>query len=135
MTRDVIREMCVIIYLKEYISRRDRHMNLPSEQLIIILQKPFKCASTDTMRRWIKGEFVKNNIIEFSPHSCWAASTSKAKSIEVNIDDIITRGCWKRRENFFKFYDKNMVKFASDDMKFNCICQIYTLFTELYNAK
>ena len=52
----------VIACLKEYISRRDKYMNLPSDLLLTTLQKPFKGASTDTMRRWIKKVFVKNNI-------------------------------------------------------------------------
>ena len=29
----------------------------------------FKGASTVTMRRWIKEQFVKNNTIDLSPHS------------------------------------------------------------------
>ena len=66
---------------------------------------------------------VKNNIIEFCPHSYLAASTTKVTSIDINIDDIITRYCWENRKTFFKFYEKNMVKFAPDDMDFNCLCQ------------
>ena len=101
--------------LKEYISRIDKHMNLPSDQLTFTLRKHFKGSSTDTMRRRMKEVFVKNNI-DFSPHSRWAVSTNKAQSIDVNIDNIITRGCWKNRENVFKLYDKNTVEFAPDDM-------------------
>ena len=102
--------------LKEYISRIDKHMNLPSDQLTFTLRKHFKGSSTDTMRRRMKEVFVKNNIVDFSPHSRWAVSTNKAQSIDVNIDNIITRGCWKNRENVFKLYDKNTVEFAPDDM-------------------
>ena len=102
--------------LKEYISRIDKHMNLPSDQLTFTLWKHFKGSSTDTMRRRMKEVFVKNNIVDFSPHSRWAVSTNKAQSIDVNIDNIITRGCWKNRENVFKLYDKNTVEFAPDDM-------------------
>ena len=102
--------------LKEYISRIDKHMNLPSDQLTFTLRKHFKGSSTDTMRRRMKEVFVKNNSVDFSPHSRWAVSTNKAQSIDVNIDNIITRGCWKNRENVFKLYDKNTVEFAPDDM-------------------
>ena len=102
--------------LKEYISRIDKHMNLPSDQLTFTLRKHFKGSSTDTMRRRMKEVFVKNSIVDFSPHSHWAVSTNKAQSIDVNIDNIITRGCWKNRENVFKLYDKNTVEFAPDDM-------------------
>ena len=31
----------------------------------------------------------------FSPHSCWVASSSKANCIDVIINEIIRRGCWK----------------------------------------
>ena len=67
--------------LKEYISRIDKHMNLPSDQLTFTLRKHFKGSSTDKMRRWMKEVFVKNNIVDFSPHSRWAVSTNKAQSI------------------------------------------------------
>ena len=79
----------------------------------------------------MKEAFVKNNIIDFYPHCCWAASTSKAKSIKGNIGDIIIRCCWENRKTFFKFYDKKVAEFAPDDMDFNFIYQKQTLFVEL----
>lgn len=117
------KRICVIDCLKEYLLRRSERTDPSSGQLIIILRKPFNGASTDTMRRWMKEVFQKTNIVNFSPHSCRAASTSKAKSLDVNIDEIIKRGCWKNRKNFFKFYDKNIIEFAPDDIEFNKICQ------------
>ena len=45
------------------------------------------------MRRQIKDILTMNNFVNFSPHSCWAASSSKAKRMDVNIDEIIRRGC------------------------------------------
>ena len=77
--------LCVIACLKEYISRCTKHKGLTIDQLIITHRKPFKGASIDTMRRWIKDIFIVNNILNFSPHSCWVASSSKAK----HIDEII----------------------------------------------
>ena len=46
-----------------------------------------------------------NNIVDFSPHSCPAASSCKKKKkkcIDVNIDEIIRRGCWKNWKNVFR---------------------------------
>ena len=43
--------LCVIASLKEYISRRNRHEGLTTDQLIITLRKPFKGAYIGTMRR------------------------------------------------------------------------------------
>ena len=75
------------------------------------------------MRIWIKDIFIVNNIVNFSPHSCQAASSSKAKQIDVNIDEIIRRGCSKNRKTF-KFYDKEITEYASEDIKFNRICKV-----------
>ena len=74
--------LCVIACLKEYICRRNKHERLTTDQLIITLRKPFKGASIDTMRRWIKDIFIAIDIVNFSPHSCQAASSSKAKREE-----------------------------------------------------
>ena len=51
-----------------------------------------------------------NNIVNFSPHSCWSSSSSKAKCIDVNIDDVIRRGCWKNWKNFMKYYDREIIE-------------------------
>ena len=109
---------CVIAFF-----RRNKHEGLTTDQLIIFHRKPFEGASIDIMRRWIKDIFIVNNIVNyFPPHSCRAASSSKAKSIAVNIDEIIRRDCWKNRKNFFKFYDKEIIEYASEDIDFNRIC-------------
>ena len=76
----VDKKLCVIACLKEYISRHNKTDGLTTDQLIITHRKPFKGASIDTMRRWIKDIFVVN-IVNFSPHSCGAASSSKVKQI------------------------------------------------------
>ena len=110
--------LCVIAFF-----RRNKHEGLTTDQLIIFHRKPFKGASIDTMRRWIQDIFIVNNIVNyFPPHSCRAASSSKAKRIAVNIDEIIRRGCWKNRKNFFKFCDKEIIEYASEDIDFNRIC-------------
>ena len=116
--------LCVITCLKEYISRRNKHERLTTGQLIITFRKPFKGAFIDTKRRWIKDIFIVNNIANFSSHSCRAASSSKAKCIDVNIDEIIRRGCWKNRKNFFKFYDKEITEYAPHDIDFNKISRV-----------
>ena len=88
-----------------------------------MLKKPFKGESIDTMRRWVKYIFTLNIIVNFSPHSCWVTSMSKAKNIEFNIDDILKQGCWKNRKNFFLYYDKVIItEYAPDGIDFNRIC-------------
>ena len=65
-----------------------------------------------------------NKIVNFSPHNCRAVSSSKAKRIDDNIDEIIKRGCWKNRKNFFIYYDKEITEYAPDDIDFNRICRV-----------
>ena len=91
---DKDKTLCLIKWLKEYISRRNKYEGLITDQLIITLRKLFKGASIDTMRRWIKYIFIVNKIVNFSPHSCRAASSSKEKRIDVNIDGIYI--LWQR---------------------------------------
>lgn len=55
----------VIACLKEYISRRDKYMNLPLDQLIITLWKPFKGAFINIMRRRRKEVLLKNILLTF----------------------------------------------------------------------
>ena len=45
----------------------------------------------------------------YKPHSCWFASTSKARDNGVSITDILKRGCWKSQNTFTKFYSKDII--------------------------
>ena len=95
------KKLCIISCLsREYLTRRDKHVGLNTDQLIITLKKPFKGASIHIMRRWVKDIFILNNIVDFSPHSCRAASTSKAKNMEVNIDTTLNEVVGKIRKTF-----------------------------------
>ena len=113
--------LCVIACLKEYISRCNKHERLTT---IVTLRKPFKTASLDKIRRLIKDVFIVNNTVNFSPHSCRAASSNKAKCIDVNIDEIIRKGCWKNWKSLFKYYDSEVTKYAPDDIDFHRICRV-----------
>ena len=126
--------LCVTACLKEFFSRCNRHEGLTTNQLIMTLRKPFKGDSIDTMRRWIKHIFIVNNIVYFSPRSCRTASSNKAKCIDVNIDGIIRRGCWKNRKNIFIYYDKEITEYAPDDKDFNRICRVNNNVWFLYSA-
>ena len=72
----------------------------------------------------MKDIFILNNIIDFPPHSYWAASTSKAKNIEVNIDEILERGCWKNQKNFLIYYDEIITEYAPNDTDLNRIRRV-----------
>ena len=116
--------LCVIACLKEYIYTRNKHEMLTTDHLIITYRKIFKGASIDTMRRCIKDVFIVNDIVNFSQYSCRVASSSKTKRTDVNMDEIIRRGCWKNRKNFFKYYDKEITEYVSEDIDFQRICRV-----------
>ena len=65
-----------------------------------------------------------NNIVNLSPHGCRAASTSIAKHIDVNINEIIRRGCWENRINPSKYYEKELTEYAPGDIEFNRIGRV-----------
>ena len=60
------------------------------------------------MQRWVKEIFADNNIIGYFSHRCPEASSSKANTININVDKIICRVCWKSRNNFSMFYNKHI---------------------------
>ena len=53
----------------------------------------------------------------FMPHSCRAAETSKAKKLNVNMEDILKQGCWKNMKTFKK-HEKEITDYADDDVDF-----------------
>ena len=83
--------LCVIVCLKEYTSRRSKHEGFTTDHPIIILRKRFKEASINTMTKCIRDIFTVNNIVNFSHRSSRVASSSIAKHIDVNINEIIKR--------------------------------------------
>ena len=83
------KKLCIISCLREYLTVRDKHVGFNTDQLIIILKKPFKGASIDTMRRWVKDIFILNNIVNFSPDSCRETSKSKAKNMMRYSNEVV----------------------------------------------
>ena len=93
--------------LREHLARRDKHVGLNTDQLIILLKKPFKGTTIDTMRSWVKDISTLNNIVDFSPHSCQTSSTSKAKNMEVNISNTLKQYFGKIKKTFSYFMIKS----------------------------
>ena len=46
---------------------------------------------------------------DFTPRSCRAALTSKEMIMNINIQDIPRKGCWKKANNFYKFYHRDLI--------------------------
>ena len=58
------------------------------KKLFITLKAPYHEASTDTLGRWIYDLFSGSQLLKnFTPHSCRVAAASKAKKLNVNMED------------------------------------------------
>ena len=42
------------------------------------------------------------------PRSCRVAATSKAKKLNVNMEDILKQCCWKNMKTFKKHYEREI---------------------------
>ena len=108
-------KLCIVNCLKEYLTRRQSRVSDSSKKLLLTYKKPYKEASVDTIRRWVKSTFKAAGIYDFSAHSCRAASTSKAKSLNIDVEHILAKGCWTNVKTFRKFYDKEIICEAKEE--------------------
>ena len=81
-------------------------------RLLLSYVKHHKNVTKDTISRWIKVILNRSGINTkiFGSHSVRSASTSKAKSNAVPIDEILKKAGWSNVKTFAKFYDKKIVK-------------------------
>ena len=115
------KKLCVLDCLTEYMRRRTPRVDKSCNSLLITYGKPFRMASADTIRRWIKDLFTTCKIYDFSAHSCRSASTSKAALI-MDIEDVIKKGCWKNARTFLEFYDKEII--VEKEIDFNVMIDL-----------
>lgn len=99
--------ICVLKVLKEYINRT-RLLRQEEKQLFISFVPPHKAVSKNTISRWLKKvlEEAGIEIDIFKAHSTRAASCSRAKRDNVNIDEILETAGWTNQRTFERFYDK-----------------------------
>ena len=90
------KELCIVDFLHEYLTCRKIRVNSSIKKLFITLKAPYHKDSIDTLRRWIYDLFSGSQLLkDFRTHSCRAGATSKAKKLNVNMEDILKEGCWK----------------------------------------
>ena len=65
---------------------------------------------------------------KFFSHYSQAVSISKVNTINNNVDQIISGGCWKNSKNLSIFYNKDITEYVSDKIEFNCIVNNLTYF-------
>ena len=109
-------DLCIVQCLKEYLHRRDARVAGEVKKLLITYGKPYKAASIDSIRRWIKDLFKDCNI-NFSPHSCRSANTSKALELGVDLQSVLKMACWKSCGTFYKHYKKDIS--CTEETNFN----------------
>ena len=106
----------VLECVKEYIHRRNDRVDKEQERLFITYRKPYRTASIDILRRWIKETFAETNLIEnFTPHSCKSASTTKAFNMNLDILDILGKACWDNAKTFLQHCKKEIVSYEGVD--------------------
>ena len=66
------------------------------KKVILISLLPYKTAKFDHMSRWIKDILQQASLCteNYAPGSTRAASTSKARAGEANVEDILKSGGW-----------------------------------------
>ena len=99
--------VCPVTCLEEYI-KRTAPLRHDYKQLFISYIKPHKPVRCETISRWLKQCMFEAGIdVEiFKGHSTRAASTSAAKRVAVDINDIIKTAGWTNVKTFAVFYDK-----------------------------
>ena len=58
-------KLCVVAATKEYLNRRKTKVPETVQSLFITNKKPYRPASIDTLRRWVKNTFSKAGIVNF----------------------------------------------------------------------
>ena len=95
-------DICIALYLKEYLSR-SRALRGNEEQLFIRIVTPYKAVSRNIFYRWIKRVMEESGIdVElFKAHGTRAASCSKAKRESVCAKNF-ENGWMVQQQNFYE---------------------------------
>ena len=107
--------ICVVETLAVYIERSKQWRKDPEGQLLLSYVEPHKKVVSSTISGWIKAvlKLAGIDVETFKGHSTRAASTSKAGSIGLSIQDILSRGSWSNESTWQRFYHKPIVSSQS----------------------
>jgi len=101
-------ELCIAKLLEEYINRT-ASIRGGEDRIFISFSKPHKCVSSQTISRWIKTMLKLCGIDTdvFKAHSTRHASTSRAYSLGLDIEEIRKAAGWTSSSSVFqKFYNR-----------------------------
>lgn len=98
--------LCVCRTIDKYLERLAQRREEESTQLLLSHIKPHQPVAICTVSRWFVEVLKASNVDTkmFSGHSTRYASTSKAKSIGIPLDEIIKRGQWSSDSMFKQRY-------------------------------
>jgi len=114
-------KLCVVSCIEHYLIQRNKLLPATENKAFIITHgKPHKPASTDTISRWVKDTLKDSgiNVDVFTSHSCRSASTSKAFSVGVPLQEILKRANWSRAETFKRHYKRTIMPTVSEDFNY-----------------
>lgn len=99
--------ICPLTCLKEYIRRTKSVRN--DDSLFVSFLKPNKAVGTQTISRWIALVLKSAGVdVSFGAHSVRHASSSKAASLRVPIDQILSTVGWSSEAVFAGFYRREI---------------------------
>jgi integrase len=104
-------KLCVQNTIVTYLERTLEFRN--HDDLFLSLQRPHNPVSNSTLSRWLKEglKLVGIDVEKYKAHSYRSASTSKAFTKGVNIDDIFNQAGWSHNSKcFVKFYNREIVE-------------------------
>ena len=107
-------KLCIVQTLSAYLEQRNKLVSADIKKLFVTTKRPFKAASANTLRRWVKNTLTKAGIFNFSAHSCRSASTSKAVALNIDLEEVLKLACWKREETFYRHYKKHILTATKD---------------------
>ena len=105
-------ELCPVAAFHQYhLTRTAIFGNQFDDSIFLCHRKPNAPATIDTLARWVKQSMIAAGIDTtiFHPHSCRAASTSKANAAGVPLHQILRAGQWSQESTFFRFYCKQII--------------------------
>ena len=103
-------ELCpVAAFHQHHLTRTAIVGNQFDDSIFLCHRKPNAPATINTLARWVKQSMIAAGIDTtiFHPHSCRAASTSKANAAGVPLHQILRAGQWSQESTFFRLHCKH----------------------------
>ena len=108
------KKVCPMRALKRYISKTRKLR--ASQNIFITSNPPFKGASSQTLRRWIRDMLTAAGVDMriFNPYSTRAAAASKEAFTSGSLKAAMDKGQWRSENSFFKHYLRKVTYFNRD---------------------